>query len=198
MSQFLPSCQPGTCPPIPPWLACGVCGPPGWLPWWPPTSWGPPGLPPTGYLPPSLPPTGYQSTPPQPSGYQSTPPQPSGFQSQPPPAGFSPSSSSPNPFTRARGTMPRPRGTGQGATCPPAPNSGRLSNAGRADVRRRARRSASVRRRSGPSLVMSLIARGWCGQNEYLCEKKTPGGSSGFCCCPKGSSECVGGKIVLA
>jgi hypothetical protein len=39
--------------------------------------------------------------------------------------------------------------------------------------------------------------RGWCGAGEHLCAKKTPGGSSNFCCCDS-TGECVGGKIVLA
>lgn len=39
--------------------------------------------------------------------------------------------------------------------------------------------------------------RGWCGPGEHLCEAKSPGPGSNYCCC-NSEGECVGGKIVLA
>lgn len=68
---------------------------------------------------------------------------------------------------------------------------GHANHPGRAIVACRMQNPAPTR------LQKRMAQRGWCAKGATLCLKKTPGGSSNYCCCDK-SGECVGGKIVLA
>jgi hypothetical protein len=59
-------------------------------------------------------------------------------------------------------------------------------------------RAVRARRATGGWTAVPGDTRGWCGAGEHLCTKKAPNGKSNFCCCRDGSSECAGGKSVLA
>lgn len=68
-------------------------------------------------------------------------------------------------------------------------------------TRRSGRSGRSARRRgAGEKGYVALPGRprGWCGPGEHLCHKKGPGEKSHLCCCRTGSSDCAGGKTVLA